>query len=520
MRQSKQVFCIIFFFSLALLFSCTSVKKMNYVVTEKRHTSDQLIQDVDFVYMLLTKGHPGVYWYINKEDLDFKFDSLKKTLNEPLTTKEFYKKIAPIIAEVKCGHTRLILVSKKLNKKEEDSLSKLSKPINQLGYRVINNKLYIKSLNNKTVQAKRGDEILTIEGVPSSEIINNLTKNYASDGYNITFKTAVLNRNFINWYSSIYDSRDRLDFKIKEGNSTFDLSLTTLTKAKRESSNMNTPKVKLNKDSLLVKRNLVKEKLKVRYRGNDELKKPLLDLKFIEKDSSTAYLKIKSFSFPYADFNRFYKESFEALKKGNTKNLILDLRDNGGGSLTACRNLFAYLVNKDFVYLSKTQVDKRFNPYLHSKGLLNVLKVVPFQIVNTILLKKDKDKYTLNYKGMKPLHPKLNHYDGKVYVLINGYSFSATALLAANLHQNKRAIFVGQETGGGYNGCVAGNIVTFNLPNSKLKIRMGLYPIRPNAHTEIIGRGIFPDQEITTTIEDVISGRDKELEWVLTSIKR
>jgi C-terminal processing protease CtpA/Prc len=231
-------------------------------------------------------------------------------------------------------------------------------------------------------------------------------------------------------------------------------------------------------------------------------------------------LKIKSFSFPYADFNRFFNESFAEIKNGNTKDLILDLRDNGGGSLTACRNLFAYLVDKDFIYLTKTEVDKRFNPYLYSKGVLNVLRVLPFQIVNTILLKKNKDKYQLNYKGMKPLHPKKNHFDGKVYVLINGYSFSAAALLAANLKGTERATFVGQETGGGFNGCVAGSIPILSLPKSKLKLRMGLYPVVPYAHTDIIGRGIFPDHEIKTTIEGILAGKDIELDWVMNDIKK
>ncbi|MEJ5993890.1 S41 family peptidase [Pedobacter sp. Du54] len=493
---------------------------MNYLVTEKKHTPAALIKDVNFTYMLLTNGHPGVYWYITKEQLAFKFDSLKKTITTPLTSKEFYKKMAPLVAEVRCGHTRMILVTKKLTKKEKDSVAKLGKPINQFGYKVINNKLYVNFLNRKITQAKKGDEILAIDGISSLEIIKNLEKNYASDGYNETFKTAVLNRAFANWYATIYDNKDTLAFKIKNSNTIINLNLTTIKKEdKKDSTKVKNPIKKLNKDSVLAKKNLAKEKRKLRYKGNDEFKKPMLDLKFMEKDSSIAYLKVKSFSFPYANFDRFFKESFETLKKGNTKNLILDLRDNGGGSLTACRNLFAYLVDKDFVYLTQTEVDKRFNPYLHTKGILNALKVVPFQIANTILLMKKKDKYKLNYKGMKPLHPKNNHFDGKLYVLINGYSFSASALIASNLQQIKRATFVGQETGGGYNGCVAGSIPILSMPNSKLKLRMGLYPIMPNAHTETVGRGIFPDQEIIPTIEDVISGKDRELEWVMNSIK-
>ena len=493
---------------------------MNYAVTEKKHTPTELIKDVDFAYELLTKGHPGVYWYIEKKQLDFKFDSLRKSLTVPLTTKEFYKKMAPLIAEVKCGHTRLILVTKKLKKKEKDSLEKLGKPITQFGYKIIDNKLYVNAFNKKITQAKKGDEILAINGISSKEIINNLTPNYASDGYNQTFKTAVLNRAFSSWYTTIYDNRDTVDFKIKKRDSIFNLTLTTIKKEdKKDSSTVKKPIKKLSKDSLLTKSKIAKEKLKVRYKGSDEFKKPLLDLQFLEKDSSTAYLKVKSFSFPYADFNKFFKESFTAIKNGKTKNLILDIRDNGGGSLTACRNLFAYLVNQDFVYLKESSIDHRFNPYWYGKGISNKLIALPFELTSLIRLKKKEGKFSLNYKGTKPLPPKEGHYDGKLYVLINGYSFSASALLSANLKQINRATFVGQETGGGFNGCVAGSIPVLNFPNSKLKLRMGLYPVIPNAHTKTIGRGIFPDQEIITTIEDVVGGKDKELEWVMNNIK-
>lgn len=494
---------------------------MNYAVTEKQHRPTELVKDVDFVYKLLTKGHPGVYWYIKKEQLDFKFDSLKRTLTEPLTTKQFYRKLAPLVADIKCGHTRLILVTKKLDKKEKDSIEKLGKPIQQLGYKIVEDKLYVNSYNKKLTQVKKGDEILAINGTSSQDIINNLSVNYASDGYNKTFKTAVLNRAFIPWYTAIYENKDTLDFKIKKRDSVFNLALTTIKKEeKKDSLTVKKPAIKLSKDSILVLKKIAEEKRKVRYKGSDELKKPLLDLQFLEKDSSVAYLKVKSFSFPYADFSRFFKESFMAIKKGKTKNLILDLRDNGGGSLAACRNLFSYLVDKDFVYLRESEIERKFNPYWHGKGIGNALKGITFELMTSSVLDKEDGSYKLDYKGMKPLHPNKNHYDGKLYVLINGYSFSASALLSANLKQINRATFVGQETGGGFNGCVAGNIPVLNLPNSKLKLRMGMFPVLPNAHTETIGRGIFPDQEIIPTIEDVVSGKDRELEWVLNIIKK
>lgn len=510
---------LLYVFLISSLLSCTSVKELNYTVTEKKHEPAQLIKDVDFTYQFLKDGHPGLYWYASKTELDNKFDSLKRTITSPLTTKEFFKKLAPVVAQIKCGHTKMLLVTKKLTKKEQDSIKKLGvKPINQLGYKIINNKLYITSFNQSIKELKKGNEIIAINDVPSIEIIEDLKANIASDGYNQTFKTASLNRSFTNWYTAFYDNKDLVDFKIKnEKDSIINLKLNTYKKPVVKDS---TAVKKKTKEELATEKKIARAKQKLNYKGYDEFKNPILDLKFLEKDSSVAYLKVKSFSFPYANFERFFKESFIALKKGQTKDLILDLRDNGGGSLKACRDLFSYLVNKDFVYLQQTAVDHRFNPYVREKGILNMLKVVPFQITNSLLLKKDKDKYKVNYKGTKTLHPNENHYDGKIYVLINGYTFSASALISANLKQINRATFVGQETGGGYNGCVAGIIPIINLPNSKLKLRMGLYPIAPNAHTETIGRGIFPDIEITNTIEDVIAGKDNELDWVLKEIKK
>jgi hypothetical protein len=41
----------------------------------------------------------------------------------------------------------------------------------------------------------------------------------------------------------------------------------------------------------------------------------------------------------------------------------------------------------------------------------------------------------------------------------------------------------------------------------------------PHHKTEIKGRGIFPDKEINTTLEDQLKGNDPELNWILKDIK-
>jgi hypothetical protein len=54
----------------------------------------------------------------HQETLDFKFDSLKQTLKEPLTPLQFYFKLQPVIAEIREGHLSLRIPSKRISKRK------------------------------------------------------------------------------------------------------------------------------------------------------------------------------------------------------------------------------------------------------------------------------------------------------------------------------------------------------------------------------------------------------------------
>jgi hypothetical protein len=59
-----------------------------------------------------------------------------------------------------------------------------------------------------------------------------------------------------------------------------------------------------------------------------------------------------------------------------------------------------------------------------------------------------------------------------------------------------------------------------DLPNSKIKIRIGLMNIVPYYKSEIFGRGVFPDHEIVPTLADRINEVDPEMNWVLEDCKK
>ena len=123
---------------------------------------------------------------------------------------------------------------------------------------------------------------------------------------------------------------------------------------------------------------------------------------------------------------------------------------------------------------------------------------------------KGKDgKYHFRYFEKHYYSPKEKyHYDGNVYILIGGNSFSATTLFAGALKGQKNVTLVGEETGGGYYGNTAWIIPDVTLPNTGLRFRLPRFRMVVNKDRIKNGRGIMPDVWALPTTEAIREGID------------
>ena len=103
-------------------------------------------------------------------------------------------------------------------------------------------------------------------------------------------------------------------------------------------------------------------------------------------------------------------------------------------------------------------------------------------------------------------------------MLVNGASFSASSIISSKLKSEKRAVIVGEETGGANDGTVSGVNNTVTLPNSKLTLPIGLFLIRPNIEFENKGLGVIPNFYVDPDFANIRSSEDKILKWVLDDI--
>lgn len=510
----KMNFSPLLLISICLL-SCTSKKAFNKKIKAK-HTVEELRDDLSIVKKSLENNHPGVFWYINKKDFDFKFDSLTQSLKEPATSLEFYRQLAPVVASVKCGHTKLVYPGLRLSKTQKDSLKKRGDlSLSQLNYIVDSNRVFIKNAGKKQLDSLKGTEIVSIDGIEVSTIIKACESLYASDGYNQTFYPAALEKSFDVYYYLRYGRSDSSKMLLKKANANYEYVLKTIKPANKEKRILTPEEVGKKK---IADKYAKKLKRKNQYKGLDKFGKPLLDLKFDSVLNNTAIMTVKSFSFDHSNFRKFFRESFKELEERNIEHLVLDLRDNGGGNLLNCSRLFRYLYNQPHQFTGKAYTKNSYVKAIKHEDKLLAVKVLgvafyPITLLSKFVFeRKDSVGYHSYIPTAHPKKPLKSGFNGALKVLINGYSFSATSLLSANLQSVKRGTFIGEETGGGYNQCTAGRIPYLNLPNTGLKLRLPLRVIQLNQKRDLYGRGIFPDVEVKENFKDVLNNKDALME--------
>lgn len=150
-------------------------------------------------------------------------------------------------------------------------------------------------------------------------------------------------------------------------------------------------------------------------------------------------------------------------------NLIIDLRDNGGGNSNNSEKILTYLIKS------------------------------PVQACVTNKKRK----------------PKNNSYQGKIFLLIGTNTFSAAENLVIDLKESNNAIIIGSPTGGD-----TGNRPKTFTTKQGFKYR---FPTRKppqvsNNGFPMEGIGIKPHFEVCQTIEDFLKNRDTVLEFTIEKI--
>jgi C-terminal processing protease CtpA/Prc len=235
-------------------------------------------------------------------------------------------------------------------------------------------------------------------------------------------------------------------------------------------------------------------------------------------DGKIADLKINQFggTANKKDLRVFFQECFSEIDKKKSAALILDLRDNGGGADELGKQLLSFLIDEPFQYYDDLVLNGLDSSL--SKYSAKDLEVEWKRALSTGMLERQANGKYRNVKhpnwGIQ--QPSKPTFTGKVYILINGNSFSTTSEFLSHAHARKRATFIGEESGGGYSGNTSGPGALLTLPNTKLQVYVPLMAYYMAVRDyKSASHGVVPEYQIKYTIDELLEGKNKELEVAL-----
>ncbi len=451
-----------------------------YDYNELMSVEDQK-KDLQLLRSNLEEVHPGLYRYHSKEEFRILFDAIKNELNTPITAVDFYRRLLPLLPLIANNHTKIqcpITYENVIGK------TALRFPF-RLYHR--NNKSYVYADLSDEQVIGAGREILKINGRTMEEILTEMIGYTSVDGFNTSIAYYGLGVAFSRRYAYYFGTPAVFEIEYVDANN-----------------KIRTTSIKGQKAPLLNQR-----------RAKHAKPKPEEIISF-SITNEIAYLRITSFQPKSAsNFKKQIRNAFKEIKENEVPNLIIDVRDNGGGYGEAANEVLSYLIStvvhpyKDEYALVK---EIPYERYYEKDFFFKHFKRQPLE-------KKGRTYHIKNITSQK-IQPKKTNFHKKLFILQNAASASATGEFLGLAKSYTKAEFIGEEAGGNGAEFTANDLLHMTLPRSGVRLTIPALRTELNVTFQNTGYGVQPDYEIIPTIDDILNEKDVVLEYVYQKINQ
>lgn len=229
-------------------------------------------------------------------------------------------------------------------------------------------------------------------------------------------------------------------------------------------------------------------------------------------------------------FFNYLNEFMTEAKKSDA--LIIDVRDNGGGTRDLIQELAGYFIHPDSVYvvnatkqrgklpLNKELKERLQSRYLFSRDDLDIDEqnavdkfMHSFEPMYDLSKEKFSEFHYYILNGHKITKGKF-HYNKPIYILANERSFSAASVLVSVFKNLPNIKIVGVNTDGS-----SGNSERFELPSSELRGKISTMVSFQKNGKILDGIGTEPDIKIERSLNQIFLKEDYQLNRLLEIIE-
>ncbi len=455
-------------------------------------TAEQIGSDVALARESYERIHPGYTRHTERAVMDAAWDGLvtRAKATHGMTVGEFYIEMQKVLTLIRCDHTKVELPAAL---RKERNMVPVYLPFR---WSLIEDRAIVSIPGESGLH--RGDELLEIDGRPIAEMIAEVRPLIPVDGFtrwsnrggvseSLEFAGGAVDHfGALLWdikpQASVKIARpDGTEHVIRMGRTTLD-GWSAIPEAAGKALGRDFPNA-------------------VTYeRLNDKV----------------SYLRVDSFV-NYRNPVKpgtIYDPIFDSIAAEEREVLILDLRNNGGGSTDAKNGLVSRLFGENLIAM-----DDAYMVTLNHKGLEEHLWTWDKRAINPDprgFRKNANGTYSLRPEledNLRIIEPKKNAFKGKLIVLTSDENSSGSTHLLGLFQRKDRAVLVGEKTGGSPDGATAGVLFFLTLPESKVRARVPAvrYTAEMGESFEP-GTGVTPDVLVERSVMDFRDGRDAALE--------
>ena len=435
----------------------------------KEMTAEELKEDFNIFKHTIQTIHPNLYLYMTPLESDSILANIEKSLDHSMTPIEFFRKLTPYIHHIRNAHTTIRPPQSYIDYVMSDAKTL------PLKFIYTENILIVTEIKSSEIKIKPGAIVKKINGMAVDSLMGRLAKFTFTDGYNENY-SQYLSSQYLNTryaYTFGLPAEYVIDYIDLDGTAYHE---TVKPIAWHEPSSKASSSNNEHKYSFRIENNI-------------------------------GFLTIHSFSLDLKSFEKFLKNSFAELTDKQIKSLVIDVRDNRGGSQEATNELLGYFITEP-VYPIKEKfavVDKLPHQEYFKKDN-------SFKYFHKEKLKETQGKYIGVSDAHQKVNPKKNQFHGNLFLLINENCASATTSFLGQIRTHRPdARFIGRETLGNPQIVVADYVVSLVLPNSNIIAKIPLVSSEKNVRFVNPKRGVVPDIEVKLSLE--------EIQWNLDAIK-
>jgi len=425
--------------------------------------------------------HPDPFARVSQSEFEAEFNRVYESLNYPLSRTQFYIQLAPLLARLRDVHSYL-----NLPKDQFGDLSISGERLFPLAVILHQDKLLVAADLSTKPFIPIGAEITTINGAPVDYLLTVMRKLVARE--------------------------------------------TTSGQARR---------IQLDFSWLLSAMGYAGENYQISYRWqSQQLEKELVGLAIVTPKKSarpasyygftkltdtTSLLWLNDFNENPEIFESYLTDKFDQMAQQRVENLIIDVRYNQGGLSENLKNLLAHLTDKPIYWADHGQIkisEKLKNNHVdktrqrredkYSWGLQWIPLEWTDKLQHSIWWAEDGEMITLQLDSIEPTD---GYRPSRVWVLTNGFCYSACSLFVASVNHYQLGRTLGEKA-----GSLANNQFVYpvevTLPHSGLTLTLPTMRLvfAPDNHQELIA----PQVEILRSLEDIQHRRDPVLDTALT----